>query len=442
MMPFNRTLMQAFAPALGAGVLGGVAAWLGAMPTVAIGLAVLGAFIGTLTISGDGTDEPEEATAAPTQPKTKSAEQSIRPLVDALPMGVMIVRQDRSLKLANQMARTLFGAPLTPDTHVSTLRARRLLEGMEEARDQDAPVTVAFQLARAGDAQLKAHISPLGERGDLLVAIEDETQARRSMEVHRDFVANASHELKTPLAAISGVIETLLGHARNDPKATERFLHLMAGQAGRMTRLIEDLLSLNRIELNERVAPETSEDLLSVVSEVVEVLRPVAEVADVTITSAAPPNGVTVKADREQLVQLFQNLIDNAIKYGGRGTMVTIALADGPPPLPGMFGVTVRDEGPGIARVDIPRVTERFYRVNSKAHAATGTGLGLSICQHIVNRHKGRLEITSQLEEGSAFTVWLPVEARESEDSVTPENQSDVSQPNVTSAESQLETKA
>lgn len=442
MMPFNRTLMQAFAPALGAGVLGGVAAWLGAMPTVAIGLAVLGAFIGTLAISGDGTDEPEEATAAPTQPKTKNAEQSIRPLLDALPLGVMIVRQDRSLKLANQMARSLFGAALTPDTHVSNLRAHRLLEGMDDARDQGAPVTVAFQLARAGDAQLKAHISTLGERGDLLVAIEDETQARRSMEVHRDFVANASHELKTPLAAISGVIETLLGHARNDPKATERFLHLMAGQAGRMTRLIEDLLSLNRIELNERVAPDTNEDLLSVVSEVVEVLRPVAEVADVTLASSTPPNGVTIKADREQLVQLFQNLIDNAIKYGGRGTMVTIALADVPPPLPGMFGVTVRDEGPGIARVDIPRVTERFYRVNSKAHAATGTGLGLSICQHIVNRHRGRLEITSQLEEGSAFTVWLPVEVRENEDSVTPANQSDISQPDVTSAESQLETKA
>ncbi|MEL7154534.1 MAG: ATP-binding protein, partial [Pseudomonadota bacterium] len=266
-------------------------------------------------------------------------------------------------------------------------------------------------LARRADMVLQVHVRAVDpERSQdlrLIIAAQDITKARMADEVHRDFVANASHELKTPLAVVSGLIETLQGPARNDPAGTERFLNRLATQTQRMTRLIDDLMSLNRIELNERVMPQAPLDLVSLVGETVDALRPAAETADVMLSFAPGGGAPTVLAEREELGQLFGNLIDNAIKYGGSGKSVEVRISgsgDGRE-----IGVSVADQGPGIAREHLPRLTERFYRVDiGRSREQGGTGLGLAICKHIVNRHRGRLDVQSTVGKGTTFTVWLP----------------------------------
>jgi two-component system phosphate regulon sensor histidine kinase PhoR len=332
-------------------------------------------------------------------------------LLDALPIGLMIVAADGTIGYANRHAAELFGLPERGGLPVATIRARRLLDLIEAALGHGTADSVEFSLSRSGDVFLHAHVRPIeGGAGEVAVAIEDQTRARRAGELHRDFVANASHELKTPLAAVSGMVETLLGHAREDPAATERFLKMLTAQTERMTRLVEDLLSLNRIELNERVVPREPQDLAGVLGEVVDTLRPAAEAAGVRLRFTPPEGRTHVRGDRNELCQLFRNLIDNAIKYGGRGTEVAVGMAPASPEPPGLVGVAIRDTGPGIAREHIPRLTERFYRVSVKhSREKGGTGLGLAIVKHILNRHRGRLEIESRVGEGSCFTVWLPV---------------------------------
>ena len=240
---------------------------------------------------------------------------------------------------------------------------------------------------------------------------------KRAEEARADFVANASHELRTPLAAVSGFIDTLKGHARDDEKAREKFLDIMSVEAGRMRRLIDDLLSLTRIELNEHVPPSGEVDLAGVVRDAAAALMPLAEADDVTIAIEAAPDLPLVAGERDELIQLFQNLLNNAIKYGRQGghVWVTVSRAVAPAsPLgrggvPALVSASVRDDGEGIPREAIPRLTERFYRVDVKrSRERGGTGLGLAIVKHIVNRHQGRLLIESQPGEGSTFTVLLP----------------------------------
>jgi two-component system phosphate regulon sensor histidine kinase PhoR len=224
-----------------------------------------------------------------------------------------------------------------------------------------------------------------------------------------DFVANASHELRTPLAALSGFIETLQGSARDDAKARERFLAIMQEQAWRMARLIDDLLSLSRIELNAHRRPDTPVDLVPIVRQVVDGLETLARDRGVTVNVAAT-DALTVLGDRDELIRLFENLIENALKYGAAGKRVEIKLApglsvDGEPEAQ----VGVRDYGPGIAPAHLPRLTERFYRVDvAESRAQGGTGLGLALVKHILNRHRGRLTIESASGAGATFTVHLP----------------------------------
>jgi two-component system phosphate regulon sensor histidine kinase PhoR len=220
-----------------------------------------------------------------------------------------------------------------------------------------------------------------------------------------DFVANASHELRTPLAAVTGFIETLRGHAKDDANAREQFLEIMATETARMRRLINDLLSLTRIEMNEHVKPEGRIDLESVVRQAAAALKPLAAQDGITVTVRAEPGMPPVIGEQDELVQLFQNLIHNAIKYGREKGQVDVAIGQSG----GQIFAAVRDDGEGIAQNAIPRLTERFYRVDVKrSRERGGTGLGLAIVKHIVSRHQGRLSIESKLGEGSIFTVFLP----------------------------------
>ena len=270
-----------------------------------------------------------------------------------------------------------------------------------------------------------------------MLTLRDETELRRSERTRADFLANASHELRTPLASLSGFIETLRGHARDDPDARDRFLGIMQDQAARMARLIEDLMSLSRIELNEHIPPQGRADLRLTVKDVIDALGPIAEDKQVRFDVRAPDEPATARpADRDQLVQVIQNLVENAVKYAPAGSSVLIEVAGDVSAeaamAPRQIGAAqmslltpdhavdqryvclrIADAGPGIAREHLPRLTERFYRVEGqKGGERSGTGLGLAIVKHIVNRHRGGLTVESAQGEGTAFCVYLPT-ARE-----------------------------
>jgi len=244
----------------------------------------------------------------------------------------------------------------------------------------------------------------------MLLTFHDQTPLRRVEEMRADFVANASHELRTPLAALSGFIDTLQGPAREDTKARERFLGIMHAQATRMARLIDDLLSLSRVELSAHVRPDASVDIVPIIRQVADGLEPLAKERQVDIEIDLPTLPVTIAGDREELLRLFENLIENALKYGASGGRIIVSLtqatsSEGAPEV----RIMVRDFGPGIAPEHLPRLTERFYRVDvGDSRAQGGTGLGLSLVKHILNRHRGRLLIESVPKNGAVFTACFP----------------------------------
>ncbi|MBY8976709.1 PAS domain-containing protein [Rhodobacteraceae bacterium NNCM2] len=422
-----RWLDQRLAPGIGAVVGGGVGAAIWGDPVTTVLSGALGATALALIVSGPSEDQP-----APVEQKPKKPVAPIVPpypggllpgqgraLLEQLPIGVVLIDGRGRIRFANELAREIFGRAVTIDQHGSALRVPKLVEAIDLCVTDRISSTIQFSMSRDADVRLRVHIRALEEvttnnedrsAPAVLVFVEDITQMHRAVDLHRDFVANASHELKTPLSSIAGIIQTLQGHARGDPQATERFLDMMATQADRMKRLVEDLLSLNRIELNERVPPREAQPVRRIVWEVADSLIQVAEESDVSLRVAAPQNAPYVLGNREELAQVFRNLIENAIKYGKPGTPVTIAVEPESPDRPNMIGISVSDEGPGIPREHIPRLTERFYRVSvSRSREKGGTGLGLAIVKHILNRHKGELEIQSEVGAGSKFTVWLPV---------------------------------
>ena len=230
-----------------------------------------------------------------------------------------------------------------------------------------------------------------------------------------DFVANAGHELKTPLSTLLGFIETLRGPARDDAAARERFLGIMHEQAGRMARLVDDLLSLSRIELNEHVAPTARVALGPILDSIAATLELRAAERGMRIELSLPDDLPDVQGERDELAQVFQNLLDNAVKYARRDSTVTVTAGAGDRALPAMVWVAVADHGEGIPNEHLPRLTERFYRIdNARSRELGGTGLGLAIVKHVLNRHRGRLEIASTLGQGSTFMIWLRAAPAES----------------------------
>lgn len=399
------------APAVLAGLVGLLAAALGANGFVLILATVLGAVVGAGFIgqSSELERRPIESVVADERANAAASDGQYLAL-DPLPIGVLVIGADQTVTIANKLMREVFGLPDAAGYPIETLRVRRLLEAISQAHRTQTEAVLEITISRGRDAVLNVHLHPSKQAGDvsMIVAAEDITKAKLADEVHRDFVANASHELKTPLAVVSGLIDTLQGPARDDQAATDRFLARLATQTQRMTRLIDDLMSLNRIELNARVLPNDPVDLRALLSETVDQMRPAAEVSEVSLILREVDHAPFVMADREELSQLFANLIDNAIKYGGRDKEVFLRLLK--PDETGSIGVSVRDQGPGIVREHIPRLTERFYRIDiGRSREKGGTGLGLAICKHIVNRHRGRLEIESKPGDGSRFTVWLPL---------------------------------
>jgi len=365
-------------------------------------------------------------------------------ILERLPDPILVVAGGKAEDLtsrrfvyANAAARELFfiqrpGGPLT-----TAVRAPEVLEAADEALYGRASGSAVYEPGGAQGRVWRARATPLRPASEggpalALLTFRDETEVRRAEQTRADFLANASHELRTPLASLSGFIETLRGHARDDAGAREKFLSIMHLQARRMSRLIDDLMSLSRIELNEHVPPAGEVDLALAIADALDALAPQAGERGVTFRVVAPPSGPSIVGDRDQVLQVIQNLAENALKYSPRGGEVVVELTQGlsaadaahprserashmslltPDHAGGQTYAVLRiqDSGPGLAREHLPRLTQRFYRVEGqKSGERSGTGLGLAIVKHILNRHRGGLCVESVEGEGATFTAFFP----------------------------------
>jgi len=330
-------------------------------------------------------------------------------LAAAVPDPLYIFDRNAEILFANEAANRAFG-PISSGTSLRLkFRAPEMHELIAGAIASDGSSRAINYSERVPvERAYRVSASSIGDGTELFVLLfKDQSEARRIDRMRADFIANASHELRTPLASVSGFIETLRGPARDDPVARENFLQIMHNQTQRMARLIDDLLSLSRLEMKPYLKPSGRVDLIQLLDGVVESMRHLAGESGVAIEKAFPATPIFVAGNHDELVQVFENLMENACKYGGAGGRILVS-AEQAGPLEEVRA-TVRDFGPGIPEEHIPRVTERFYRVDVEtSRAQKGTGLGLSIVKHILTRHDARLSIRSKVGKGAAFTVHFP----------------------------------
>ncbi|HEY9080058.1 ATP-binding protein [Magnetovibrio sp.] len=339
-------------------------------------------------------------------------------ILDALPDPVMLLDKRRRVLAANRAADELLGRGMHGRDIILSLRqpaAQEALQKTVAGNASRAEADVVFETPVRRSYQLQVMGVPRSEALSVraVVALHEVTALKNAETMRADFVANVSHELRSPLSALSGFIETLQTSAKDDPAAQERFLNIMNGEAGRMARLIDDLLSLSRIEVNEHIRPTARTSLSALISGVVDSVHIKAEQKEVVLDVDLPADLPEVLGDEDELREVFQNLVDNAIKYGAPRSTVRIKarLLDElvETKTPGVE-IAVADQGDGIEAEHIPRLTERFYRVDKgRSRSMGGTGLGLAIVKHIVNRHRGRLIVTSEQGKGSEFRVQLPI---------------------------------
>jgi len=414
---------QAGPAVLTAAVIGGLGLWLARRPAAA-GVAPV-------------AETPEPIAADPV-PYAAIIEHFEDPVM-VIEAGAPGETAGHRLVFANTAARTLFRIQRQDARLITAIRNPQVIELVDEALIGRISGHGVFEASGALDRVWTAIAQPLTGLDSgaplALLVLRDQTDLRRAERMRADFLANASHELRTPLASLTGFIETLRGPARDDGEARDRFLGIMQTQAERMARLINDLMSLSRIELNEHIAPQGRVDLSLAVTDVADAMTPVIRDKAVRIAWTAPASGtVVIEGDRDQIIQVVQNLIDNAVKYAGAGgeirVEVSAPVSGDPPPLtdPDAAGLTllapdhrpgelyallrISDSGPGMPRDALPRLTERFYRVEGqKSGDRSGTGLGLAIVKHIINRHRGGVSVESAEGRGATFSVWLPLAA-------------------------------
>ncbi|SUB00015.1 Alkaline phosphatase synthesis sensor protein phoR [Pannonibacter phragmitetus] len=347
----------------------------------------------------------------------------IKVTADALPMPCFIADGRGITRYVNTLARDQYPAVRPGDPISFGLRTPSLLEAFDRARSQGTVERIEWAEKVPTESWFEASIAPIylpslkpgqpepATPDFLLVALRDLTEQRRLERMRTDFVANASHELRTPLASLTGFIETLQGPAKDDARARERFLGIMLEQANRMRRLIDDILSLSRIELKAHVRPDKLVDLREAVHHTNDALSPLARELGMEVHVEVPEQEAVVRGDRDELIQVTENLVENALKYGSTGKRVDVSVR---PQASGQGWVlTVRDYGEGISSEHLPRLTERFYRVDvASSRAMKGTGLGLAIVKHILTRHRARLDIESQPGQGAAFSITFPADGQ------------------------------
>ncbi|MEL6661662.1 MAG: ATP-binding protein [Pseudomonadota bacterium] len=415
--------------------ISGALGWVEAITaTLVLSAAAMAYFVGT---SQPDAEEPGEAGATSADPR-EEGELDLAGTLEALPIPALHVGPDRRIHAANASARALLRVRGDQKSlAASVIRNPAVLECLEAALSESPRSgRVEMPLGASGDQLWLAHIAPFrAGAGGAMIVMEDHTALRRAERARADFLANASHELRTPLTSLAGFIETMRGPAKDDPDSWDHFLDIMFKQTERMKRLIKDLLSLSRIEFSEHRPPQTVEDVADLLVHVMATMRPLAEERGITLTSHGPSDGLRAVADPDEITQVAQNLISNALKYAGPDCQVDVYFGVTPSldaaqaeagrrwsdvgrinilqsPLRGDepgFWLRVEDNGPGIDRQHLPRLGQRFYRVDeSRGGDVTGTGLGLAIVKHIMARHRGGFSVESAPGRGAAFGVWLP----------------------------------
>lgn len=396
----------------GLSVWGGLAGWVAAAGFLIMAMIVAG------SADADGDDDPaifrEPDRALRGQGTPERDIESWRLLLDAVPDAAVALDHNFNVMHFNARLEELFpkvrvGQPLS-----QLSRNPELNDAVEKAVTVSEAVVVDLYERVPVERRISATVSRLGGREIrrglplMIVSFRDLTEQDKLAQMRADFIANASHELRTPLASLRGFVETLQGPARDDPEARTRFLGIMSSQANRMTRMIDDLLSLSRVEMRVHLPPRGILDLNEVAAYVAQALEPVAAASKMKIAVTKSDGAIRIRGDRDEIVQVLQNLVHNAIKYGREGGRIEIAVSrvlDGSPPQPRAL-IAVADDGPGIAPEHLPRLTERFYRANVAASREKGgTGLGLAIVKHIVIRHRGDLRISSVVGKGSTFSI-------------------------------------
>lgn len=388
-----------------------------ALGDLSVGLA-LASFVGfvaaVLLLPLQETDHEEAAAYSPS-PVVNRSRSPMSAVIDALPDPGILLGPTGQVVFFNAPAKGLFTS-LREGSHISSLiRAPEFLDAVSAAPEVGRAVSVVYAERVPVGRRVEATVAPLArngvDNGDILVLLRDFTEGERINQMRTDFIANASHEMRTPLASLRGFIETLQSTAKEDEAARERFLPIMAEQAARMTRLMDALLSLSRLEMNAHVLPSDLVDLNDVLGHARDTLEPLAADSHTTLEVERFPKPAVVRGDRDELVQVLQNLVQNALKYGRPDGKVRIEASHIPSlnqPARGRFAISVVDDGPGIPAEHLPRLTERFYRVDvDSSREKGGTGLGLAIVKHILNRHRGELAIASKPGQGSTFTVML-----------------------------------
>lgn len=369
-------------------------------------------------------------------------------MLDKVSVPILLIGPGGRIEQANPAARALLALGAEGGLLSTSLRQPRVLEAVSAALRGERGTVVEYATLAPVESHVRAYVEPirLPVAGPMpwraMLVLADETSSKRAERMRADFLANASHELRTPLASLSGFIDTLRGPARDDEEARDRFLGIMREQTDRMRRLIDDLLSLSRVEMNEHLPPGGQVDLRAVTRDVIDSLGPMAQARNITVSATLPETPVEIAGDRDQVHEVIENLIENAIKYSPEGGQVEISVEDdcardraehpagrigqnsarlllaGPPFDPrSRFGVVrVRDHGAGIDRRYLPRLSERFFRVDGQKSSPTaGTGLGLAIVKHIVTRHRGGFSVESEPGGGTRFTVFLPKPATRAE---------------------------
>ncbi|WP_245414151.1 ATP-binding protein [Nitratireductor sp. StC3] len=387
-----------------------VLAWLGGLDWPVAGLAL--AAVLAVAAFGPGARAPLPTSAGAAAPASAGLQPySAEYLAAAIPDPLVMIDQAGAIVHANDAARAAFGdfrAGTLIQLRFRTPEFQSFLSGLREGAAEPHVTDYAERVPI--ERWFRVVGRPLGHGTGLFVLVfKDQSETRRIDRMRSDFIANASHELRTPLASVAGFIETLRGPARNDAKARDHFLQIMQDQTARMARLIDDLLSLSRLEMKTYAAPSRAVDLRQVIDRVIDAMNHLAAEVGVTIVREVPPVPVEILGQPDELIQVFENLVENACKYGQSGGKVVVSLDAGTGAEASGPSVTVRDFGPGIPEEHIPRLTERFYRVDAEtSRAQKGTGLGLAIVKHILTRYNARLTIRSPSGEGAAFTVQFP----------------------------------
>ena len=395
-------------------LMGGLSPWM-----IVLGAALALVLAALVSLEGEDAEAAERASSRAQRSAAAEMAGRWRAALDAVPDPVIVLNHGGAIVHINPAAREIY-ALLRPGGQPSLLsRDPIFLQAIDEVLDDGRQQSVEIQERIPFDRRVRITLTAVPETSAdedgprVVIALRDLTDQDRLGRMRADFVANASHELRTPLASLVGFIETLQGRASDDPVARARFLGIMGQQAARMSRLVDDLLSLSRVEMREHVPPRTAIDLNDTVAAAVQALEPVARAAGGTLKFSPWDGPAVVLGYTDEIVQVVQNLVQNGLKYGAPGSPVAVTVrreARGPT---SRIAVAVRDEGPGIPPEHLPRLTERFYRVNPKSSREKGgTGLGLAIVKHIINRHRGEFRIESELGKGSTFTFVIDEQAR------------------------------